>query len=127
KSAPVDGILAIMGKEGESYQELLDQETASLKTAAAPAAAPAAAAVPAATSAPAPAPANAPAPAPAAVAVPASATDSRIKASPLAKKLAIDKGIDLTRIIGSGDGGRVVKRDIDWFKPGSFVAAQSVM
>jgi pyruvate dehydrogenase E2 component (dihydrolipoamide acetyltransferase) len=44
-------------------------------------------------------------------------TDQRIKASPLAKKLAADKGIDLTQINGSGDGGRITKKDIDGFVP----------
>lgn len=43
-------------------------------------------------------------------------TDQRIKASPLAKKLAADKGIDLTQISGSGDGGRITKKDIDGYK-----------
>lgn len=41
----------------------------------------------------------------------------RIKASPLAKKLADDKGIDLGDVQGSGDGGRIIKRDIDNYKP----------
>ncbi len=41
------------------------------------------------------------------------ATDQRIKASPLAKKLAADKGIDISKVNGSGDGGRVTKKDID--------------
>lgn len=41
----------------------------------------------------------------------------RIKASPLAKKLAEDKGIDLGDVQGSGDGGRIIKRDIDNYKP----------
>jgi len=119
KSAPVDGILAILGKEGEDYKALLEKESAPAPAAPAPAAA-----------APASAPVvKAPAAAPAAAPVTASApaTDSRVKASPLAKKLAGDKGIDLTRIIGSGDGGRVVKRDVEWFKPGAFVAAPSMM
>ncbi len=40
----------------------------------------------------------------------------RIKASPLAKKLAEEKGIDLSEVQGSGEGGRIVKRDIDDFK-----------
>ena len=42
--------------------------------------------------------------------------NGRIKASPLAKKLAADKGIDLKNVSGSGDGGRITKRDIDEFK-----------
>ena len=41
----------------------------------------------------------------------------RIKASPLAKKIAADKGIDLSKINGSGDGGRVTKKDIDGYTP----------
>ena len=45
------------------------------------------------------------------------ASDQRIKASPLAKKLAADKGIDLTKVNGSGDNGRITKKDIDNFVP----------
>ncbi|MDQ6610285.1 MAG: pyruvate dehydrogenase complex dihydrolipoamide acetyltransferase [Bacteroidota bacterium] len=44
-------------------------------------------------------------------------SDGRIKASPLAKKLAADKGIDLSQVQGTGDGGRITKVDIDSFKP----------
>ncbi len=40
----------------------------------------------------------------------------RVKASPLAKKLASEKGIDINKVKGSGDGGRIVKSDIDNFK-----------
>ncbi len=43
-------------------------------------------------------------------------TNGRIKASPLAKKLAEEKGIDITAINGSGDGGRVTKKDVDEYK-----------
>ncbi|MBS1669362.1 MAG: pyruvate dehydrogenase complex dihydrolipoamide acetyltransferase [Bacteroidetes bacterium] len=43
--------------------------------------------------------------------------DGRIKASPLAKKLAAEKGIDISTIQGTGDGGRIVKSDIDNYKP----------
>jgi pyruvate dehydrogenase E2 component (dihydrolipoamide acetyltransferase) len=49
--------------------------------------------------------------------------DSRIKASPLAKSLAREKGIDLSRVLGSGEKGRIVKRDIDWYKPAPTFAA----
>jgi pyruvate dehydrogenase E2 component (dihydrolipoamide acetyltransferase) len=120
KAAPVDGILAILGKSGEDYQPLLDAEK---KKSAAPAPAVAAAPAPkAAPAAPAPAkPAAVAPPAPAPAPVPAAAA-GRMKASPLAKKLAQDKGIDLSRILGSGDHGRIVRRDIDWFKPGNVVA-----
>ena len=44
-------------------------------------------------------------------------TNGRLKASPLAKKLAREKGIDLKAVHGSGDGGRIVKADIDSFNP----------
>ncbi len=50
-------------------------------------------------------------------------SDQRIKASPLAKKLAADKGIDLTKVNGSGDNGRITKKDIDNYTP---AAAQAV-
>lgn len=43
--------------------------------------------------------------------------DGRIKASPLARKLAAEKGIDLSKVKGSGDNGRIIKRDIDNYKP----------
>ena len=42
--------------------------------------------------------------------------NGRIKASPLAKKLAAEKGIDIKAISGSGDGGRIIKADIDNYK-----------
>jgi pyruvate dehydrogenase E2 component (dihydrolipoamide acetyltransferase) len=122
KAAPVDGILAIMGKAGEDYKELLASEQAKDAAAAAPAApAPAQPAAPA----PAPAPVATPAPVAAATARPvataSTSSDDRMKASPLAKRLAEEKGIDLGMLKGSGDHGRIVKRDIEWFKPGTFV------
>ena len=45
------------------------------------------------------------------------ATNGRIKASPLAKRLAKEKGIDLSQVQGSGDNGRITKNDIDHFVP----------
>ena len=41
----------------------------------------------------------------------------RIKASPLAKRLAADKGIDIAQVQGSGDGGRIIKKDVDSYVP----------
>lgn len=63
---------------------------------------------------------------PAAEAPEAEAGDSgngRIKASPLAKKIAKDKGVDLKLIQGSGDGGRIIKKDIDNYTPAAAKAA----
>jgi pyruvate dehydrogenase E2 component (dihydrolipoamide acetyltransferase) len=56
-------------------------------------------------------------------------TGERTKISPLAKKLAEDKGISVNMLKGSGDGGRIIKRDIDNFKSGGsmpgFVSEES--
>ncbi len=80
---------------------------------AAPAQAPAPTAPPApAPAAPAPTPVPAPA-APPAAPTPTPAPGGRVKASPLARRLAREAGIDLREIPGTGPGGRVVKRDID--------------
>jgi pyruvate dehydrogenase E2 component (dihydrolipoyllysine-residue acetyltransferase) len=46
-----------------------------------------------------------------------SSENGRVKASPLAKKLAAEKGIDIGKISGSGDGGRIIKADVDSYKP----------
>ena len=45
--------------------------------------------------------------------VASSSDDGRIKASPLAKKIAADKGVDLNSIVGSGPDGRIVKKDVE--------------
>ena len=75
-------------------------------------------------------PASAPAdedhgkPADAAVEKDASSTDSeRIKASPLARRLAAQQGVDLAGLSGSGPNGRIVRADIDGAKPGAAVPA----
>ena len=49
--------------------------------------------------------------------------DGRIKASPLAKQIAKEKGISLADVLGTGDGGRIVKRDIDQYVPKATIAA----
>lgn len=123
EAVPVNAIIAIVGKEGEDIKALLASESApaAAKEEAAPAkeAAPAPAAK-ADTAAPAPvaAPAAA-APAP----VAAGSDDDRLKASPLARKIAEDKGIDLRALSGSGDGGRIVKRDLDNYTPAAAAAS----
>ncbi|HUB60270.1 MAG TPA: pyruvate dehydrogenase complex dihydrolipoamide acetyltransferase [Puia sp.] len=50
--------------------------------------------------------------------------DGRIKASPLAKKLAAEKGIDISKVPGSGDNGRIVKKDVDRFTPAAAATSQ---
>lgn len=49
--------------------------------------------------------------------------NGRVKASPLARKLAAEKGISLNQVQGSGDGGRIVKSDIESYQPGKSTPA----
>ena len=120
--APVDSLLCVLGAAGEDISALL-QVGAPAAPAAAPVEAPAAAVAPAAVPVAVPAPAAvapapvAPEPAPAPV-----LSSGRVVASPLAKRLAEEKGIDLRAVAGSGDGGRIVKRDVDSFVPGTAAA-----
>lgn len=123
KGAPVDSILAIIGKDGEDYSSLLReaakpvaaavQSTAEKKTGPLPSST---VSDPTSVKVEPPKISKPVAPEPTLV-------EDRIKASPLAKKLAVEKGIDLSKLKGSGDNGRVIKRDIDWFKPSSFITA----
>jgi pyruvate dehydrogenase E2 component (dihydrolipoamide acetyltransferase) len=123
-SVPVGTPIAIIGKAGEDTAALEAEAKArsGAKPAAAKPAAPPAAAKPAPAPAPAaPAPAKAaPAPAPrlaapaprAAAPAPAAAPAGKVLASPLARKLATDLGVDLRTVTGSGPGGRIVERDV---------------
>ncbi|NEN24009.1 pyruvate dehydrogenase complex dihydrolipoamide acetyltransferase [Cryomorpha ignava] len=52
-----------------------------------------------------------------------SSSDGRIIASPLAKRLASEKGIDISEVQGSGDGGRIIKKDVENFKPSAKTAS----
>ena len=109
-SIPIGGLIAILGKAGEDVSAIL----ASYSGGSAPVA-PAEAPAPAAVEESAPVvPQSAPvAPAPVVAPAPAPIVEGRIKASPLARKLAKDKGIDLALLQGSGPEGRIVKRDIE--------------
>ena len=51
--------------------------------------------------------------------------DGRVKASPLAKKLAKDKGIDLKQVHGSGEHGRIIKKDVEEYTPGTSQAGKA--
>jgi pyruvate dehydrogenase E2 component (dihydrolipoamide acetyltransferase) len=48
---------------------------------------------------------------------PITESGGRIKASPLAKKIAAEKGLDISKVAGTGDGGRIIKKDIDGYTP----------
>lgn len=109
-SVPVDGVLAVVGEEGADYEKLLKSHKSSQQKPATDTdkkqAAPEkeeqkqekpVAAQPSEKS--------------------STAEGGRIKASPLAKKMAEERGFDITRIKGSGDNGRIVKRDVEEYKP----------
>jgi pyruvate dehydrogenase E2 component (dihydrolipoamide acetyltransferase) len=100
----VDGVLAVVGKEGEDYQSMITESpkenTAAAKQTTANSAALTATAAPEEK-----------------MAAPVVVSDKRIKASPLAKKVAAEKGIDISMLLGSGDGGRVIKKDVDQYTP----------
>ncbi|MEM6626349.1 MAG: pyruvate dehydrogenase complex dihydrolipoamide acetyltransferase [Pseudomonadota bacterium] len=98
----VNAVIAVLAEDGE--------DPASVEAAAA---APAAAApAPAEEANPEPAAAAAPAPQAAPAVKPAANGDGRVKASPLAKRIAKLEGIDLSAVVGTGPNGRIVKRDL---------------
>lgn len=101
----VNDLLAIIGEDGLDVNAIV----ASLKGGSKPAPA---AAAPEATKPAASAPAAAPV-----IAAPAVVNEGRIFASPLAKKVAAEKGIDLKYVKGTGDNGRITKSDIDNYTP----------
>lgn len=98
-AAPVDSIIAIIGQSGEDFSALLNSANNSNKSEV-----------------------KTETKAPETVAKPVieapvvtanNTTDSRIKASPLAKKLALEKGLEITQIKGTGENGRITKKDIE--------------
>jgi pyruvate dehydrogenase E2 component (dihydrolipoamide acetyltransferase) len=101
EAVPVDGIIAVIGEEGSNVEALLARENGEAEPESAPAKTEESKGEPAKEE------------------KTTSVADSgdRIKASPLAKRLAEDKGINLNEVAGSGDNGRIVKRDVDDFKP----------
>lgn len=111
EAAKVNDVIAIIGKEGTDVSGLV----ASLKSGGsgskgAPAAKSTEAAQPVA-------------PAESQETGPTAGSNGRVKASPLAKKIAQEKGIDLKAVQGSGDGGRIIKKDIDNYTPSAAPAA----
>jgi pyruvate dehydrogenase E2 component (dihydrolipoamide acetyltransferase) len=108
-SVPVDGVIAIIGEEGSDYETLLKAHQVvdePVEKVAEPE--------------PELPKAEEPKelvqnPIPITIAHPS--VSERIKASPLAKKMAEEKGFDISQVNGSGEGGRIVKRDVENFVP----------
>ena len=114
KAAKINDIIAIVGKPGTDVSAYVAAEASgSNSQPAASQATETKTEAPAAATTPAN---NAAAPAPVAQAAETNNTDGRIKASPLARKMAAEKGINIAAVAGSGDNGRVTKKDIDSYK-----------
>lgn len=119
-SAPVNEVLAIIGEKGEDVKALLDSagSTGASESKEEPKAEPVKEEAPAVVE-------TKPDPAPVAaetVAAPVSSSNGssngeRIFASPLARKMAAEKGISLANVAGSGENSRIVKRDIENYQP----------
>lgn len=127
KTVAVDALLAVFGKEGEDVSAIVAAEGAApaAKEEAPVAAAPAPSAP--VVEAPKPVAPVATAPVSAPASAPKPVNDGRMRVSPLAKKLAEDKGLPLQYIPGSGDGGRIVRRDIDAFMAGAAVQSANAV
>ena len=105
-TVPVETVIAIIGKKGEDFEHLLTYD--STETVAA---------TPEEPNAPVEESKSVPVVTEKQVVTEVSSNnEDRIFASPLAKKMAEDKGISLTEVNGSGDNGRIVKKDIENFK-----------
>lgn len=117
-SIPINGIVAIVGEAGADFQAILNAEKSGASSSPAPkqeekkevASAPVASASPAPKAVATTAPSN-------------NGTDGRTKVSPLAKKLAEDKGIALNQVKGTGPNGRIVKADVEGFTPSAAVVS----
>lgn len=109
ESVPVNGVLAIIGEKGADWETLLKAHKAASAGTDGKAG-------PEAGAKPEPVMESAPAHEPSKASSP-DESNGRIKASPLAKRLAREKGYDIAKISGTGDYGRVTKRDVENYKP----------
>lgn len=116
KMAPVDSILAVLGEKGEDITDLLEngsaKQTAEVSEAT--------------EEEPQYIQGDTEKMEPVSMVVEKPSEDVRMKASPLAKKMASEKGIDLRTVSGSGDGGRIVKKDIESFVPDAAIPQTSI-
>jgi|TARA_B110000879_G_scaffold212187_1_gene307344 pyruvate dehydrogenase E2 component (dihydrolipoamide acetyltransferase) len=113
-TVPVETAIAVIGKKGEDFQHLLE-------------AAPEAAPEPVKEAEPAPVVEAATIAAPVAITpVASTSSNGRVFASPLAKKMAEDKGISLDTVTGTGDNGRITKKDIENYTPRVAISTAAV-
>ena len=109
-AVPIGGLIAILGEEGEDVSDILAKYSGGAGSASGAAPAEDAPAEPVAAQESAPAPAAAQESAPTTA---PSRDGGRVKASPLARKMASEQGVDLASISGSGPEGRIIKRDVE--------------
>jgi pyruvate dehydrogenase E2 component (dihydrolipoamide acetyltransferase) len=109
QSVPVDSIIAILGKGGEDVNAILASVSSGGSAKA--------------TTTESKTETTTQMSAPVTTTTTSHASDSRVKASPLAKALAKEKGIDISKVTGSGDNGRVTKSDIENYKPGETISS----
>jgi len=117
EGVPVNGVLAIIGEKNADWQTLLKAFQSNAAGGAKPVAEASSKETPAAST-------NSSQPVATAVAE-HSSSNGRLKASPLAKKIAKDKGLDINQVQGTGDHGRITKHDVENFKPSAAPAAAS--
>ncbi len=114
ESVPVDGVIAVIGEKGADFQTLLKAQQSGGKESAPAENKEAPKQEPKTEN---PAGYSAPVTQVSANTGSGSSTGERVKASPLAKKIAEEKGLDIRAVSGSGEGGRIVKRDVENFVP----------
>ena len=117
KAAPVNALLAVIGNSGEDISAILSSASATDTSAETAPKQEQEAPKPVADPTPAPIPTPTVAQPVKTSAPVAMASNDRVYASPLAKKLADERGIDLNYVQGSGENGRIVKRDVDHYQP----------
>lgn len=115
KAAPVNAVLAVIGEKGEDVTAIL--ASAKVPEAAAPETTPSSEPVKTESAPAAVTVAQEAAPVVATAPVQTANSSDKVFASPLAKKLAAEKGIDISLVGGTGENGRVVKRDVDHYVP----------
>ncbi|SRR5579883_2379616 len=127
QDVPVNDVIAVLAGDGEDVKAAASGAAGAAPpkpaAAEAPAPKPAASPGPAASPAPAPAPVAAAAPPPAAAPAAQANGHGRIFSSPLARRLAKEAGIDLSRIVGSGPHGRIIAHDVEEAKSGKGLKA----
>jgi len=111
EAVAVNGVLAIIGEKDADWKTLLKAHQAKAES---PASVPSTPASPSTTSSPS-----------AVNEITAENSNGRIKASPLARKMAKDLGYDISKIKGSGEGGRITKQDVESYKPSASTSASA--